>query len=443
MMDRMPPEILRLILLALSEIEDSFDEPTVSITDIKALRLSCRIFADLAPEYLFHNIWLYMEEDSFAKLKALTDHPNYGRMVRGLKFFPKLLSADLLVKEDYETCVKDITFTGDRRENWGFDRDGKRDLSQEQLDAGFLEYNQIHEQQVQTRISADSLLHNALAAFTTLGSITTGFVDEIIDDAACFDQCSKVQDIARKTLMAARCDGWKSDTHDPEDAIMILTAIASSEREGLGLHLTNTFDISFVDIHPCAFEEVKKALFSLNYLTLSLGAICAVLLREVIDNGLLANFLKYAANVQYLNVRHQPVKTMLFFERIFSMAHWSSLASVVVQGIIVNADDLNGFVDRHSASLEYLSLDMMLLKSGSWKSVFTSMQGRKALNIVTVGNLIVGDVDSEHLWAPILIPWDAASEDLLSAFILRGEKWSPDLPAGYSQEAKWVEEWWI
>ena len=67
----MPPEIRRFILLELAEIED-YGESAVSIMDIKALRLSCRAFADLAPEYLFHDIWLYMEEDSLAKLKACT-----------------------------------------------------------------------------------------------------------------------------------------------------------------------------------------------------------------------------------------------------------------------------------------------------------------------------------------------------------------------------------
>lgn len=201
----MPPEILRFILLELAEIEYDNYESAVPITDIKALRLSCRAFADLAPEYLFHDIWLYMEEDSLAKLKALTDHPIYARMVRTLKIFPKLLSADLLVKEDYEICVRDITFTGEGRETWGFDIDGKRKLSQEQLDAGFLEYNKLHGQQVHAKTRADTLLHHALAAFTGLRAITAGFVDEIFDNV-CFDHCSKIKDIARKTLMADRYD---------------------------------------------------------------------------------------------------------------------------------------------------------------------------------------------------------------------------------------------
>ena len=318
-MDRMPPEILRFIMLELAEIESDNYESAVPITDIKALRLSCRAFADLAPEYLFHNIWLYMEEDSLTKLKTLTDHPIYARMVRVLKIFPKLLSADLLVKEDYEMCVKDITFTGEGRETWGFDIDGNRNLSQEQLDAGFVEYSKHHGQQVQAKTRADTLLHHALAAFTGLEAITAGFVDEILD--VCFDHCSKIKDIARKTLMADYCDGWKSRIHDPEDAIMILRAIASSECEGLSLSPYNdygSYDTTLVDIRPCDLDASRKALLGLDSLSLGLEAVSYERLREVTDDaGFLANFLEHAANVRYLCVANSTASMAFFFDTIF------------------------------------------------------------------------------------------------------------------------------
>ena len=441
-MDRIPLEILHLILRALSDrIEDIGDDSAASIMDMKALRLSCRAFADLAPQYLFHDIWLYMEEDSFAKLKVLTGHPRYGPMVRVLKIFPKLLSDDLLVKEDYEECVKEITFTGDSREEWGFDTEGRRDLSREQLDAGFAEYNKFHDQQVQARNRADKLLHHALTAFTRLSSITTGFVEEIMRHSVYFNRCSKIQDIARRTLMANICDGWKFDVCDPEDADMILTAIASSEREGLGLDLSNCYgpvEDTLVDIHPGALEEVKKALVSLKSLALDLKALYTEDVEEVIDAGLLANFLEYAANVQKLRVGHwvrPPSTEFLNFETIFCTAHWSSLKSVSIHGLMVNADDLNRFIDRHSASLEGVALSALILISGSWKRIFVGMQGKQGLNDVWVGHLTVCDADSEP--AALEIFTDDAIEDLLYAFIIGGEEWSSELPAGYSQEAKW------
>lgn len=51
---------------------------------------------------------------------------------------PRLLSAGLLAKENYETRVKKITFTGDGRESRNLATDGRYDLSLEQLDAGFV-----------------------------------------------------------------------------------------------------------------------------------------------------------------------------------------------------------------------------------------------------------------------------------------------------------------
>ncbi len=439
----MPPEILRFILLELAEIEYVDYESAVPITDIKALRLSCRAFADLAPEYLFHDIWLYMEEDSLAKLKALADHPIYARMVRTLKIFPKLLSADLLVKEDYEMCAKDITFTGQGRETWGFDIDGKRNLSQEQLDAGFVEYNKLHGQQVQAKTRADTLLQHALAAFTGLRAITAGFVDEILDDEICFDHCSKIKDITRKTLMADRCDGWKSGIHDPEDAIMILKAIASSEREGLSLSLYNDFgsyDTTLVDIRPCDLDASKKALLGLDSLSLGLEAVSHVHLREVTDTGFLANFLEYAANVRYLCVENASIASMaFFFDTIFNTTQWSNLQAVTIYGLMVNGDDLISFVDRHSVTLEDIYLDMMILKSGTWKQVFVGMQGKRALEYFSAGNVFVSCWDSEQtIFLPII--YDATIDDLLYGFIFGGEPWSSELPAGYLQEAKWSEE---
>ncbi len=43
-----------------------------------------------------------MDEDSFAELTALSEHATHWHIPDTLKIFPKLLSVDLLVKDDYE-----------------------------------------------------------------------------------------------------------------------------------------------------------------------------------------------------------------------------------------------------------------------------------------------------------------------------------------------------
>ena len=305
-------------------------------------------------------------------------------------------------------------------------------------DAGFVEYSKLHGQQVQARTTADTLLHQALAAFTRLRTITPGFVDEIFD-GLCFEHCGKIKDIARKTLMVDSCDGWKSRIHDSEDAIMILRAIASNEREGLSLCLMNdygSYDATLVDIRPCDLDASKKALLGLNHLRLGLGTVCPEYLREVTETGFLANFLEYAANVRNLYVGESSVA--LFFDTIFHTIQWSSLQAVTTKGLAVNSHDLISFVDRHGATLEDIYLDAMILKSGTWKEVFASMQGKRTLECFAVVNLAVSCWDSEH--RVVSIPYNATIHDLLYGFIFGGEPWSSKLPAGYLQEAKWSEE---
>lgn len=221
---------------------------------------------------------------------------------------------------------------------------------------------------------------------------------------------------------------------------MILRAIASSEREGLNLSLYNdygSYDTTLVDIRPCDLDASKKALLGLDSLNLGLKAVCPERLQEVIDTGLLATFLEYAANVRYLCVENASKTSMIFFfDTIFHTIQWSSLQGMTINGFIVNGDDLNSFVDRHSASLEDLYLNVLILSSGTWKQVFAGMQGKRALKYFAVGNLAVSGRDSDQkISLPIM--YNATIDDLLYGFIFGGEPWSSELPAGYLQEAKW------
>ncbi len=74
-MDQLRPEIAYLVLhkLLTEDGPGPADVPPVSRADIEALSLSCRPFADGGPEYLFKHLWLFMDEDSLAKLSALSN----------------------------------------------------------------------------------------------------------------------------------------------------------------------------------------------------------------------------------------------------------------------------------------------------------------------------------------------------------------------------------
>lgn len=83
-MDRLPPEVLKLII---GELHYPPDPSHFTNSGLKALRLTCKVFAETAAEYLFCDLWLFMEKDSFAKLEAISGHPTHRHQVQSLKFF--------------------------------------------------------------------------------------------------------------------------------------------------------------------------------------------------------------------------------------------------------------------------------------------------------------------------------------------------------------------
>ena len=115
---------------------------------IKALRLCCRQVAELAADYLYSEVWLFANEDSAAKAMAISRHLSYSSMVSSFKIFPKLLFDELLVKEEYETCIRGLRIYNEDREHLGFVVEGNRHLPDEQIDAGFAEYAKLYEQQL-------------------------------------------------------------------------------------------------------------------------------------------------------------------------------------------------------------------------------------------------------------------------------------------------------
>ena len=144
-MDRLPTEIVRLILDDVSGRHVRGGISSNGNAGIKAMRLCCRQFAELAADYLYSEVWLFANEDSAANAMAISQHLSYSSMVYSLKIFPKLLSDEFLVKEEYETYIRGLQVYNEGKEHWGFDAEGSRDLSDEQIDAGFAEYTKLYE----------------------------------------------------------------------------------------------------------------------------------------------------------------------------------------------------------------------------------------------------------------------------------------------------------
>lgn len=438
-MDRLPPEVLHLILQELAELDGLVGPSYASNMSIKAMRLCCRTFADLAPKYLYHDLWLYMEKDSFAKLKAVAGHPKYRLMVRVLTIFPKLLSPDLLIKKDYKKCVKAISFNGHGHQQWGFDANGYRKLSKHQLDAGFAQYTRLYEDQQDTLRTAQNLLSDALSAFTKLTWVAPGFVDELLDDDTFMSNLrGKIQTMARTTHMAVDCAGWQTEIHGGEHAFAVLIALASSSCKMYGLDLDNKagpFEFLMINIPDYAYEAARKVLRHVRSLSIQMPKREGTLqeLEDARTNGNCANLLKLATSVEDLYVGYRGSSAMiLYFDHTFGTIRWSNLRYVSISTVSATHDELNDFMERHSETLEDIALDMIILHSGSWKNVFSGMRRRKALKNISIRDLWTKNTDLHY----DLTTWREEWQALLDGFVFEGKDWPSELDAEYSQEAK-------
>ena len=140
---------------------------------IKAMRLCCRQFAELAADYLYSEVWLFANEDSAANAMAISQHLSYSSMVYSLKIFSKLLSDEFFVKEEYGNYIRGLQVYNEGKEHWGFDAEGNRDHPDEQIDAGFAEYTKLYEQQLEFSAKVQAVLNRLLSAFPQIGSSDT------------------------------------------------------------------------------------------------------------------------------------------------------------------------------------------------------------------------------------------------------------------------------
>lgn len=224
-MDRLPPEIILGICRALCE---DVTLPHASLVDLKSLRLCSRAFAGPAADRLFCEVFIFMDHQSLDNLKAIAEHPVYKDRVESVVFFGNMIAGDLLVKEEYENEIRGMTFDGPQHEQWGFDEDGKRSLTQEAIDEGYQNYLEALNEQSEAFQRLQSELPNALAAFNHLGVVSTDSFHAYLDEEIVQAQPAKVYNIARKTLAPLPGRLWTPIPYAHEGIISVCEAIARS-----------------------------------------------------------------------------------------------------------------------------------------------------------------------------------------------------------------------
>ncbi|KAK3173397.1 hypothetical protein OEA41_006726 [Lepraria neglecta] len=444
-MDRLPTEIVSLILDDVSGRHVRGGISSNGNAGIKAMRLCCRQFAELAADYIYSEVWLFANEDSAAKAMTISQHLSYSSMVYSLKIFPKLLSDEFLVKEEYETYIRGLQIYNEGKEYWGFDAEGNRDLSDEQIDAGFAEYTKLYGQQLEFSAKMQAVLNRLLPAFPRLEVLTLGFATQMLEK---YDMMS-----------------WPGSLRPTKDGSFVYTTPRtlpwlSEQSESVvrwpPLHgLALCCDNAFLNFSPEDKDIAMESVMYLSHLSLEVWSNDYDVLVNVIESGKLREFLEWTSGSEglcqcdptYPWVTNPPQGLLILslslgetwnspgsLSDILGTIHWPCLQKFELTSFSFSLKELIDFFNRHRSSLLYLGLNEVILRTGSWYEVFTGMRGPKALRTLHLRSLLLGDYQRED---DEFFREHGDDRELLEAvtkYVFEGEAWPSTLPRGFKRE---------
>ena len=207
-MNSLPTEIRQMIVENLARVDYCFNEETgyyagtlEHIVPLKSLRLACRAFASLVHEYLYRTVWVFPNNESLEKLKAIAASP-FARHVRMLKIFWTLFDKDCLRnQEDYTEHVLS---------HYNCTKASLVRPSQRQLQNGWVHVNDLIGQNERLNETIETVLANTLPALTGLTDIEPGVAWEVLRNARAMQiETGTIQRLADSTFLTCSEKGWQ------------------------------------------------------------------------------------------------------------------------------------------------------------------------------------------------------------------------------------------
>ena len=195
----------------------------------------------------------------------------------------------------------------------------------------------------------------------------------------------RVQDMARRILLATAYGGWKLCSHDAANVTMILRAIG--ERSALApLHsLALCCGNAFLNFSPEDKDIAMESVMYLSHLSLEVWSNDCDVLVNVIESGKLREFLEWTSGSQglcqcdptYPWVANPPqgLLSLSFslgetwespgsLSDILGTIHWPCLQKFEPTSFSFSLKELIDFFNRHRSSLLYLGLNEVTLPTG-------------------------------------------------------------------------------
>ena len=413
-------------------------------TNLKALRMCCRGFGELGAKYLFEELWVHMNETSFANMTAIAEHPIYSHMVHELKIFPRLLTK-FYFNGSYEREVRSRL-----RRIEANDVRTSCALSAKEMDNAYKRYKDIWEGEDGLSGKIQTKLLHAMNKFPQLHSITSGVWQDFIQSELRRVATVGKDPLLETTLMLpglswARLNYRHEGAHTSTVTKSIMRAIASSRPVFAGmLHRAGVFSSFTIDYTKLSARDLKLVKRLVSCLTCFELHIQNNKHKNTPDNpAIFREVLGWCnPNLQELSIvdsrwsrfYSEPVNAPHALKLVFGDTHWRRLSSLSLKQFAVDGDTLITILRRHKSTLKQLFMSDMLLLSASWQKSFTELQGGvlalidfQGLHVSDVWTVALGYVGDDNA------SWDVMQKGLHS-FIVDKQPWPSDiLPAGLSR----------
>ena len=397
-MDRIPAEIKSIIAFDLL----SDDPADGGIIHIKQLRLVNKAFGMVAAEPLFSEIYIMFKSESFERVRKVSAHPSYAKLVRSIRYEP-----DCLEKyQHYSHWVHDCplarqSLSGIDPPRWppedqskqGHIRYKKERLEYDaRVDAATQwlrpQYN-VHETARQDQKSIRQRDYNrgpltdAMAQLSNLEQVVLNFQHGIME-----------QTKALTTTFPMTGELIRAQVIGPPHGVPQLRSIL------LGAHDAGTklkvlrcgkIDWRFFELPEMEMDNMKSALKHLTSLHISIHiGYMAAECHTFLKHHKICQFLSATKYLRSLNIQFDLFQCT---EIQFCVCQniWMFLSVVQLSCLNTSEDTLIIFLERHAGTLEDLTLCEINLVQGDWISALPRVRDAVKLRKFKASTALTSD----------------------------------------------------
>lgn len=423
----------------------------LSTTDIKNVRLTCQALGDIAAEFLIPEVHVVYKTQSITRLRKISLHPIFSQHVISILYEGDRLD-HYKTRKDWEKHVMDDRWrarmpkrpahNASTRDHIMFDRaverwaEGPRHTYTEKvLKKGWSRYKALYNEQeeIGDRNMDHRDIARAILRFPKLKTIrisndcfvceTTPYLKKSYQDCLVMPDgeygIEPYQPSGFRQFQSVMMGLALPEKKDPRALMSRGIALPSSMDQSKQpanirtLHIGSVSWFIFKATPPSLMSSIHDTMRYVRDLKLVLNTgrdehghqgievdMCKPHLQKT---GCLLRFLTAAPDLEKLHVEFDVMDSTWYAADLDSAVGrytWKKLREVTFGKLYAESEKLLGFLERHKETLEYLTIEDMVLEEGAlWSLVLQAIRGMKIWNQVALhGDLLVTGADDLRQW---------------------------------------------